>query len=68
MLGELVCVRCLAMGYLMPLLCWLVLLIRPWSSSQILSGKGANNGQFERGQLVELILTKAVFACKRLWW
>ena len=36
--------------------------------SHILSGKGANNGQFERGQLVQLILTKAVFACERLWW
>ena len=24
-------------------------LYRPWSSPQILSGKGANNGQFERG-------------------
>ena len=26
-----------------------------------------NGGQFERGQLVQLILSKAVFACKRLW-
>ena len=25
---------------------------------KILSGKGANNGQFERGQLVQLFLTK----------
>ena len=41
-------------------------LYRPWSSPQILSGKGANNGQFERGQLVRLILTKAVLACQRL--
>ena len=28
----------------------------------------ANNDQFERRQLVQLILTKVVFACKRLWW
>ena len=47
---------------------WLVLFIVAWSSPKILSGKGANNGQFERGQLVQVILTKAVFACKRLWW
>ena len=33
-------------------------LYRPWSSSQILSGKGANNDRFERGQLVQAILTK----------
>ena len=31
---------------------------RPWSSSQILSGKGANNGHFEGEHLVQLILTK----------
>ena len=31
---------------------------RTWSSSQILSGKGANNGHFERGHLVQVILTR----------
>ena len=44
-------------------------LYRPWSSSQMLSGKGANNGgKFEGGQLVQAILTKVVFACEKLWW
>ena len=53
----------------MPLLWWLVYLYRPWSSSQILSRKGANNGgKFEGGQLVQAILTKVVFACERLKW
>ena len=37
---------------------WLVLFIGPWSSSQILGGKGSHNGQFEGGQLVQVILTK----------
>ena len=37
----------------------------PGPLPQILSGKGANNGgQFEGGQLVQAILTKAVFTCK----
>ena len=31
---------------------------RPWCSSQILSGKGANNGHFEGEHLVQAILTK----------
>ena len=31
---------------------------RPWSSSQILSGKGANNGHFEGEHLVQVVLTK----------
>ena len=48
------------------LLWWLILFIEALVLSQILSGKGANNGQFERGQLVQLILTKAVFTRKRL--
>ena len=25
-------------------------------------------GKFEGGQLVQAILTKAVFACEKLWW
>ena len=33
-------------------------LSRPWSSSEILSGKGANNGHFEGEHLVQVILTK----------
>ena len=40
----------------------------PGPLPKYLRGKGANNGQFERGQLVQLILTKVVFACQRLWW
>ena len=40
------------------LLWWLILFIEAWSSSQILSGKGCHNGQFEGGQLVQAILTK----------
>ena len=31
------------------------------------SGKGANNGNFERGQLVKLSSLKVVFAYQRLW-
>ena len=64
MLGELVCVDSLSSGLLVSSelgACygggWFYL-YRPWSSSQILSGKGANNGHFERGHLVQVMLTK----------
>ena len=50
------------------LLWWLILFIEALVLSPNIKRKGANNSQFERGQLVQLILTKAVFACQRLWW
>ena len=65
MLGGLVWVRVVSICCL--LLWWLVLFIVAWSSSQILSGKGCHNGQFEGGQLVQAILTKMAFTCQRLW-
>ena len=52
----------------LPFYCGVYLYLeRPWSSSQVLSGKGANNGHFEKGQLVQAILTKVVFACQGCW-
>ena len=66
MLNELVDVR--MGGGIDPLLCRLVLLIQALVLFPNIEREGANNGQFERGQLVQLILTKVVFACKRLWW
>ena len=47
---------------------WLVLFIEALVLSPNIEREGANNGQFERGQLVQVILTKAVFAYQRLWW
>src|SRR3954468_3399279 len=42
---------------------------RPWASSQILSGKGANNWPIQRGTSGTLILTKVGPRLpKALWW
>ena len=40
-------------------------LLWPWSSSQMLEGRDPTMAEFERGQVVQLILTKVVFAYKK---
>ena len=57
-----------------PLLWWcLVLYIVALVLFPNMSGKGFHNGRIERGQVVQSILTKVVFACEKplvvtLWW
>ena len=50
------------------LLWWLILFIEALVLSPNIEREGNNNDQFERGQLVQVILTKAIFPCQRLWW
>ena len=59
-------IRCLRLGLL--LLWWLALFIVALVLFPNIGRKGSHNGQFGRGQLVQLILTKVVSAYKRLWW
>ena len=44
---------------------WLVLYIVALVLFPNMSGKGFHNSGFERGQLVQSILTKVVFACEK---
>ena len=50
------------------LLWWLVLFIEALVLFPNIEREWSHNGQFEGGHLVQAILTKAVFACQRLWW
>ena len=56
MLGQLVPVRVIGISCL--LLWWLALFIEALVLSPNIEREGSNNGHFERGQLVQAILTK----------
>lgn len=51
-----------------PLLWWLVLFIEVPVLFPSIEREGIPQRPIRKGKLVQLILTKVVFACQRLWW